>query len=232
MITGIRTFLRPYIIKVRLKYVKLLKLNSLQPVSSLFGYDRGVPIDRYYIENFLKENKVYIKGKVLEIADNTYTHLYGSKVEEAIALHYSQKVKETDIIGDLSNGKNIPEEEFDCFIMTQTLLCIFDVRQAIKNSLKLLKKDGVLLLTVPGITPIARYDMDQWGQYWSFTDLCIRKLFEEFVPAENIEVKTHGNCKVSKMFLSGLAVHEVKKSDLDYRDPDYQMLITARVIKA
>ncbi|TIX96711.1 MAG: hypothetical protein E5V18_27200, partial [Mesorhizobium sp.] len=43
------------------------------PMSRSFGYDRGKPIDRYYIENFLQLNAADIHGRVLEIGDNSYT---------------------------------------------------------------------------------------------------------------------------------------------------------------
>ena len=44
-----------------------------KPLSNKFGFDRGTPIDRYWIEDFLEKNKSFIKGKCLEITDNFYT---------------------------------------------------------------------------------------------------------------------------------------------------------------
>ena len=37
-----------------------LRFLSTEPVSRRFGYDRGTPIDRYYIENFLALTKAKI----------------------------------------------------------------------------------------------------------------------------------------------------------------------------
>ena len=42
-----------------------------------FGFDRGTPIDRYYIESFLSTHASDIRGHVLEVADNTYTRRFG-----------------------------------------------------------------------------------------------------------------------------------------------------------
>ncbi len=42
-----------------------------------FGYDRGLPIDRYYIERFLANNASDIRGHVMEIADNIYMRRFG-----------------------------------------------------------------------------------------------------------------------------------------------------------
>src|SRR5919107_1015834 len=57
-------------------------LRRLTPISRQFGYDRGQPIDRYYIENFLNRQASDIQGRVLEIKDPFYTSKYGgSRVE-------------------------------------------------------------------------------------------------------------------------------------------------------
>jgi glycosyltransferase involved in cell wall biosynthesis len=50
--------------------VRLGDLDRLTPVSRVFGYDRGLPVDRYYIEGFLFHHANDIAGRVLEIADN------------------------------------------------------------------------------------------------------------------------------------------------------------------
>ena len=198
----------------------------IQPVSRNFGFDRGNPIDRYYIESFLKENSALIKGAVLEVGEPTYTKQFGgSQVTESRVLH--KKNTNVDITGDLGTGANIPANRFDCFIMTQTLLCIYDVRQAVKNAFKLLKPGGYLLITVPGISQISRWDMEEWGQYWCFTDLSLRRLLEEAFPPENLKVRAFGNVKVATCFLYGFAQHEISQSELDYHDPDFQLNICA-----
>src|SRR6202035_2497766 len=48
-------------------WVRFGSLRRLQPVSRKFGYDRGTPISRYYIETFLKARKNDIRGRVVEI---------------------------------------------------------------------------------------------------------------------------------------------------------------------
>src|SRR5258708_1276969 len=46
--------------------VKLGDFVRTRPISTSFGFDRGTPIDRYYIENFLGRNAGDIRGRVLE----------------------------------------------------------------------------------------------------------------------------------------------------------------------
>ena len=52
-------------------------LRRLAPLSREFGYDRGQPVDRYYIEAFLAASSGLIRGRVLEIGDRSYTERFG-----------------------------------------------------------------------------------------------------------------------------------------------------------
>lgn len=202
------------------------------PVSNVFGCDRGIPIDRYYIEKFLSENIKLIKGVTLEIAESTYTKKFGKeKVKKALVFNVRKNQSKADVIGDLATGEGIKENLVDCFIMTQTLPFIYDIHSTVKNAIKILKPGGSLLVTVPGITQISRYDMSRWGQYWSFTDLSLKKLFEEVVPSSFIDIKTYGNVKSATSFLYGLAQHELTRKELEYYDSDYQLIIGAVVKK-
>ncbi len=210
----------------------LARFIKKEPVSSVFGFDRGEPIDRYYIEKFLTQNSRHIKGHVLEIAENTYTIKFGGeKIEKSLIMHKDKFAPGANIIGDLATGEGILENVADCFILTQTLPFIFDLHSCVKNSVKMLKSGGVLLVSVPGITQISRYDMQRWGHYWGFTDLSLRRLYETVVPPECIEIQTYGNAKAAACFLYGLAQKEISRKVLDYSNPDYQIIITAVVRK-
>lgn len=222
-ITGIGT--------VRQSDLSLFNALNVMPVSDVFGFDRGTPIDRYYIEKFLRANGKYIKGTVLEVAEREYTRKFGGdKVEKSLVLSFAPG-DNVDIVGDLSTGEGIPENIADCFICTQTFPFIFDIQSAARNAVKMLRPGGRLLVTVSGITQISRYDMDRWGHFWSFTDLSLRKLFEQIPEVESVDVETHGNAKVAACFLYGLAQHELSYEDLEYVDRDYQLNITAVIKK-
>ena len=65
------------IIRKIIKYIKrLFVFDCVNPISSVFGFDRGKPIDRYYIEKFISDNSSTIKGDILEVEDNKYTILH------------------------------------------------------------------------------------------------------------------------------------------------------------
>jgi len=198
--------------------------HKLQPISKNFGIDRGVPIDRYYIEKFLSAHRRKIKGAVLEIASSTYTRRFGDdRVEQPLVLHVQEGFG-ADFVCDLS--RDCPREAFlDCFILTQTLPFVYDLRSTIRNSLRMLKPGGSLLVTAGGVSQISREDMERWGHFWGFTDLALRRLFEEQLPAESVEVESYGNVLAAASFLYGLAQHELTTQELDHFDPQYPMLI-------
>jgi SAM-dependent methyltransferase len=205
--------------------------DRLSPFSRVFGFDRGGAIDRYYIENFLLKETGSIFGRVLEIGDNTYTLSYGAKkVTTSDILHVDEKNTAATIIGDLGNASHIADNIFDCIILTQTLHLIYDFKEALKTCHRILKPGGTLLLTVPGITPI---DRDEWNPtwYWSFTDKALKRLMVETFPGGNTEIQSFGNVFAATAFLYGMGLPEVAPKKLDYHDPCFQVIITAKGIK-
>jgi len=213
-------------------WVSFGHLRRLTPLSRVWGCDRGRPIDRYYIERFLSEHAQDIRGHVLEIADNNYTRKFGGeRVTQSDVLHAVPGNPQATIVADLTCAENIPSSTFDCIICTQTVLFIYNVRAAIWTLYRILRPGGSLLVTFPGICQISRYAMDRWGDYWRFTSLSGRLLFEEFFPKANVEVRAHGNVLAATAFLYGMAVEDIRQEELDYYDPDYEVSITAKVVK-
>lgn len=211
---------------------RLGSLRRLTPFSTEFGYDRGRPIDRYYIEKFLLEQQADVRGRVLEIADNTYTRQFGGRrVVQSDVLHISPAEPNATIIGDLTNLDHVPADTFDCIILTQTLQVIYDVRAALRTVQRILKPGGVILATFPGISPISRYDMERWGYYWGFTSLSARRLFGEVFPESGVQVKAYGNVLAATAFLYGMATEELRQEELEYADPDYEVIISVRARK-
>lgn len=204
-------------------------LHSLSPISQVWGYDRGQPIDRYYIEKFLQQYSTDIKGRVLEIKDSEYTRKFGGdRVTLAEVLDINPDNKYATYCLDLSaTNSDFPQDLFDCFIFTQTLLLIYDVQAVIRNAYMALKPGGILLATVSGISRIDQNNID----YWRFTKASIRKLFGDVFGNENIIVGSYGNVLTACGFLYGLASDELTKEELDFNDSKYQININVRAIK-
>jgi SAM-dependent methyltransferase len=213
--------------------VRFGSFRQLSPISSVWGTDRGSPVDRYYIERFLAASAQDVRGHVLEIGTNDYTRMFGGdRVARSDVLHVSESNPRVTIIGDLTRPDQLPSDSFDCIILTQTLQFIYDVPAALETVRRALKPGGVALVTIPGIANISRYDMDRWGHYWSFTTLSARRLFEAVFPSECVRVEAHGNVLASIAFLHGLAAEELRREELDHVDPDYELLITVRAEKS
>ena len=212
--------------------MKIDSNHQLKPVSREFGFDRGTPIDRYYIESFLKLFSHDIKGRVLEISDSYYTRNFGGdQVIKSDILHVNADEQNATIVGDIETCKVLPTGVFDCILLTQVLNVIYDTKSAIRHLNNALKPGGILLASVPGISQISRYDMDRWGDYWRFTTLSANRLFVEVFPSTCVTVKAYGNVLTSSAFLYGLAIEELSQNELNYHDPDYELLIGIRAIK-
>jgi SAM-dependent methyltransferase len=213
-------------------WVRFGQLRRLKPLTSDYGNSRGLEIDRYYIEKFLSEFAMDICGRVLEIKHNTYTVTFGQeRVTKSDVLHKIEGNPDATIIADLTHADHLPSNTFDAIIFTQTLQFIYDIKTTIATLYRILKPGGVLLATVSGIAQISREDFESWGEYWRFTSLSARLLFEEAFPPELVTVRSYGNVLVAISFLQGLACEDLKPKELDTIDPNYEILIAIRAVK-
>ncbi|MEO0525283.1 MAG: methyltransferase domain-containing protein [Pseudomonadota bacterium] len=205
--------------------------RRLKPISRQYGYDRGDPIDRYYIEKFLHAHRHIIVGRVLEVSENTYTRKFGGdNVEVSDVLHYDDPSPPATLTGDLTDAAHIPSDHFDCIIITQTLMLIYDLPAALETLHRILKPGGTVLATLPGLSQIADPAwLHTW--HWGFTYGSAERLFENAFPDGEVEVKTFGNVLSTIAFLQGLAQEELTPEELDHNDPEYQMLIAVAARK-
>ena len=204
--------------------VDLGDLARISPISRNFGFDRGTPIDRYYIDDFLARNASDITGRVLEIGDASYSTEYGKQISQQDVLHVAEGNPIATLVGDISQAGVLPKSSFDCMIITQTLHLIYDMEQAVRNMQQALRVGGSLLLTVPGITRVGDGEWDE-GWYWSLTRQSVTRMFGEIFGPENIEVSVYGNVYSATAFLHGLALEEVKSGWLDRYDPAYPVIV-------
>jgi SAM-dependent methyltransferase len=213
-------------------WVRFGSLRRITPISRNWGEDRGLPIDRYYIEQFLRSHAADIRGRVLEIRDDAYTREFGSeRVTKSDVLHAVAGNPRATIVADLTCADHIPPETFDCVILTQTLQYIYDTPAAVRTLHRILKPSGVLLATLPGISQRDGRE-ERWADHWRFTTSSSRRLLGECFTPEQITVEAHGNVLVAIAFLHGLAAQELHPNELDHVDPDYEVLITVRAVKS
>lgn len=210
---------------------EIFKKVPLKPISRVLGCERGESILRKYVNQFIDENKSYIQGAVMEIGDRTYSNKYKDNIGKSYVFDYNNGSDKYNIKGNLETGESVKEEFVDCFIFTQTLCFIYDVKAAAQNVIKMLKKGGTVLLTVTGISSITRGDYENYGLYWRFSDMAIKRLFAEIVEVESVEIKLYGNVKTAAAFLYGISPDELETEEMEYQDRDYQLLIGAIIKK-
>ena len=208
-------------------------LRRLTPVSRVVGFDRGLPIDRYYIERFLTAHAEDIRGRVLEIGDDRYTRRFGgSRVATSDVLHVVAGNPQATIVADLTRADDVPSGSFDCILCTQTLQMIVDVEVALRHLARMLSPGGALLATSSGINRICRREgIDPWGEYWRFTTQSARHLFGRAFPPANVQAVAYGNVLAAVAFLHGLAAEELTPDELDHEDDDFEVLIAVRAVK-
>lgn len=217
--------------KKKYPIIHAISQMDIEPVSRKFGLERGKAIDRYYIERFLEKNKKLIQGDCIEIAENTYTLRYGEdRVTNSYVLHVNGWGGNA-IEGNLETGEGILENQYDCAIITQTLMFIFDIEKTAENIYKMLKEGGNALITVAGISQISRYDADLWGSYYGFHEDAMRALFEPIFGRENIKIESYGNVKTAVALLSGLCREDLQDEDFSYDDKDYPLIVTVLLHK-
>ncbi|MBP3768913.1 MAG: hypothetical protein J6I48_02220 [Lachnospira sp.] len=220
------------IYRSRYRIIDAISKMDLLPVSEQFATERGTPIDRYYIDMFLEKNSQYIKGDVLEIEDNAYTKKYGGNhYNSSIVMDLNSKNENIDFNANIETGEGIKGAIADCFICTQTLMYIYDLKSAAHNIIEMLKSKGVALITCSGLSQNSRRCMESYGAYWGFNEASLKKIFDNTDGAKVIESGTFGNVKTVSAHINGLCIEDIDESDFKENDVCYPLIVYAVVKK-
>ncbi len=200
--------------------------RRLSPLSDVWGRDRGTPVDRYLIERFLERHARDVRGRVLEVADRTYTDRIGLGVAASDVLDLDPANPRATIVGDLVSGTGIPVAAFDCCVITQTLQYVADLPAAIATLHRALAPGGVVLATIPTLSRIGRNEA--WPDYWRLTPAGARLAFERVFGTGNVEVEAAGNVLLGIAFLAGVSAEELRPEELETVDPAFPILALVR----
>jgi SAM-dependent methyltransferase len=201
-----------------------------QPFSRRWGYDRGTPIDRIYIEQFLASHASDIKGECLEVLSSDYTERFGGlRASRRDVLDINPANTHATIVADLGEPDSLPVRKFDCVVFTQTLHLIPDMRIAIANVWRAVGPGGILLLTVPAL---GRHDARKGFDHdrWRLTRTGLELLLAE-LPGARSTVTSYGNVLSCVAFLYGLAAEELRSDELETSDLEFPLIVAARVQK-
>jgi SAM-dependent methyltransferase len=207
--------------------------RRVRPVSDNWGFDRGTPIDRYYITQFLAEHAADVRGRVLEVQDSAYTVRFGgNQVVQRDVLDIASAANPcATIVADLAAADIVPADTFDCFLLTQTLHLLLDVRAGVYHAWRMLRPGGVLLVTVPVVSRLVRGPL-LTTDYWRFTLASCNAIFGEAFGTEQVTLQAYGNVLTCSAFLMGLAVEELRSSELTVHDDRFPLVIGVRAVKA
>ncbi len=201
-------------------------LRRVTPFSAIFGFDRGTPIDRFYLHRFLHANRALVTGRVLEIQVPSYTRTYGQDVV------LSETVDINPVFGatytcDLADARKIPSDRYDCFLLPNTLQHVADLNGTLQTAVRVVKSGGYVLASAAMLLPLIPDGEDCWHLS---PDGWRRTLAREW-PGCEVVVEGHGNCLAALAAMHGLAVEELSEEELSAYDPRYPVLVTIRCRK-
>ncbi len=205
-------------------------LRRLEPFST-WGSSRDGPIDRIYINQFIEKHAADVRGRALEVMDDHYIARYGTGVTQVDILDVDESNPKATFYADIVDAPNVPDDTFDCVVLTQVLPLVYDGRAALETVRRILVPGGVMLATTGGISRLAPIESPVYGHWWHYTSMSAKRLAEEVFGAGNAEVETYGNVLAATGFLYGLGLHDLSMEELSVRDPAYEVTIAIRAVK-
>ena len=197
-------------------------LRRVRPFSDRFGFDRGTPVDRYYLHRFLDTHRDVIRGDVLEIQTAGFARRYGRDLGRVDSVDIAPDFRPTYLCDLAHSGDILPSSTYDCFLLPNTLQHLREPEAALAHARRVLKPGGVILASSAGLLPLTADVPD----YWRLSEAGWRELAARVWPGCEVRVESHGNCLAATAAMLGLALEELSPAELDAQDPRYPVLLT------
>jgi SAM-dependent methyltransferase len=192
-------------------------LRRPQPLCQFFGFMRGTPIDRYYLDQFIKSIQKEVSGITLEIGgEKTNQELYGFKLTTEYRV-LDLPGWSDDIVGDATNPEAVSDNSFDSIIIFNVLEHCENPQAVVDNIYKWLKPGGRAFAMVPCTQRIHPTPRD----YWRPMPDGLQVLFKAF---HEKKVTTYGNITTVIASFHGIAVEELTTAEMDFTHPDYPVV--------
>jgi SAM-dependent methyltransferase len=192
-------------------------LRRPQPLCQFFGFTRGTPVDRYYLNRFIESIRQDVYGLTLEIGgEKQNRELYGFKH----AIEYrvlDLPGLSDDISGNVSNPRILAENTFDSIVMFNVLEHCEQPQLVADNIHRWLKPGGTAYVLVPAAQKIHPAP----GDYWRPLPQGLQSLFKSF---NKRETRTYGNITSVIANFHGIAAEELTREELDFNHPDYPVV--------
>jgi len=208
-------------------FAKLRMPWRVAPFSYKWGFDRGLPIHRYYLERFLGEFASDIRGRCLEFQDDDYTSRFGGDaVEQLDILHIDESNPNATIVADLTKPNAIPDASFDCIVCTHVLNAVRDLDAIVSDMYRILRPGGVLLVALPHVSMYSQ----SAGEIWRFTPGGLQTLLARSF-GDQVVVRAYGNSLAAAAEIRGMIADELSPRQLRVHDPRFAVEVCARAWK-
>ena len=203
--------------------------DSLAPLSDNYGFERGTPLDRKYIEDFLSHCRHVIRGSVLEVTDSLYTTRFGGgHVSRSAVVDIDVSNPLATLVADLTEPDSLPAEAYDCIILTQTLHLLSRPGRCLETCHRALRSGGSLLLTAPTLSRVSPSHAN--SDFWRFTPAGIKQLFCDFWTGP-FSIESFGNLRICVGFLLAEVVEEIPEDTFAVHDPRFPLTVAVHAQK-
>jgi hypothetical protein len=195
-------------------------LRRFAPVSVDWGGDRGTPVDRVFFDRFLREHAHLIRGRVLEILDDTYSRTYGGgEVTSTLVVDIDGTNRHADLVTDLCAPGALRDELVDSIVLTQTIGLLPDYPTALVNLWGALRPGGAMLITNNVVGRVAR-PTDGLDAI-RHTPLGLKLTVQRVLPDADVEAFGFGNLVTCIALLEGISAEELTAEELAFHDPTF-----------
>jgi SAM-dependent methyltransferase len=199
------------------------------PLSDDHGIDRGTPIVRAYLEEFLGQHQDAIRGSVLEVGDWRYSTRFGAgRVTTSTVADIDAANRQATLFTDLNQASALPADSFDCIILTEVLHLLTNPDTCLRSCHQALREEGTALITVPALKRLNPKDPD--SDYLRYTpaglELLLRRTWDG-----PFSVTWYGNLRACVAFLVSHVSEEIGSEELSFKDERFPLTVAARADK-
>jgi hypothetical protein len=190
-----------------------------------FGSNRGTPVDRYYLDQFIDSIKPDVTGHVLEIGGHpTNRDKFGFVNSDTYTVADLIDYGHPHVCGDIQNVDLFPPNSFDTIVLFNVLEHVAEPQRAVHNIYRWLKPNGKVFCMVPNAQRVHHAPKD----YWRPMPDALDHIFSQF---KETKVRTYGNVMTTVAALLGVAAEELSKEVLDHVHRRYPVIGCVSAIK-
>jgi hypothetical protein len=204
-------------------------LRRYTPIGKWWGASRGVPVDRHYIDAFIRSNGPWITGDVLEVKEDLYASRFGHALSSVDILDIDPTNPKATVLADLGVPGALATEAYDCIIVTQTLQFVERLDVAVGSLWAALRPGGRLLISLPCVSRLE--PSLAHVECWRVLPAGLRRVLERLCPGAEVSVEGRGNQVAAIAFLAALGVRDLRADELDHDDPGCPLITLGSATK-